>query len=416
MEKWSFGIDNDKLIELVLSGKKTATSSLYDKASLPVISEESIIIFDNEKEACVVRTKGYKIIRFGDVTEDMAFLEGEGDLSLRYWKKVHYEFFKSQDDKFNEDSKIIFEEFEVIKNLVQERLHLGEYIASKNLDLFESVITIKEINAGFNNTLFNVNDKYVIKVCTNKNKEDEFKVEYNFYKANLNNKFIPKLYKFDDSKKDIEYVYEILEKLDGNTLYYYWYKMEETERENTIKKLMDIIKEFHISTVDENDWKGKITSDIEKNIIRCKELFNCDDYNMILESIKKYDLYLNDNYFSLLHNDLHFDNIIYNNGDLKIIDFNDSIVAPIDFEFRQLYMCQEQPWKWANIEMDPLQKAEDYKYIWKYIKDNYEKLSSIKYLEERMIIYSIWNDSGHLIRFKTKELIDRIIDNSKKLL
>ena len=202
MKSWSFGVDNDKLIELVLMGKKTATTSNYDENELPIIGEESIIHFDNEKEACVVKTIDYKIMKFKEMTEDLASLEGEGDLSLDYWRKVHFDFFKSYNPDFNDDTLVVFEEFKVVRNLVNERLELGREIANKNLNFFKEIKSIKEINAGFNNTLFNINDKYIIKVCTNKELESTFKVEYNFYESNKNNKFIPKLYKYDDSKKD----------------------------------------------------------------------------------------------------------------------------------------------------------------------------------------------------------------------
>lgn len=120
MKNWSFGIDNDKLIKLVLEGKKTATTSLYDFDRIPVIGEESIIRLDNEKDACIVKTADYKIIKFNEMTEELAKLEGEGDLSLDYWKQVHLEFFKSVNPNFKEDDKIIFEIFKVTKNLVQE--------------------------------------------------------------------------------------------------------------------------------------------------------------------------------------------------------------------------------------------------------------------------------------------------------
>ena len=415
MKSWSFGVDNDKLIELVLMGKKTATTSNYDENELPIIGEESIIHFDNEKEACVVKTIDYKIMKFKEMTEDLASLEGEGDLSLDYWRKVHFDFFKSYNPDFNDDTLVVFEEFKVVRNLVNERLELGREIANKNLNFFKEIKSIKEINAGFNNTLFNINDKYIIKACTNKELESTFKVEYNFYESNKNNKFIPKLYKYDDSKKDVKYIYEIIEKLEGNTLYYYWYKMNENEREETIKKLMLIVKEFHSNKKESYDWLNKIKNDILNKINECKTLFSKEDYNMIINSINKYDNYLIDNRFALIHNDLHFDNIIYNNGVLKIIDFNDSIYAPIDFEFRQLYMCQEKPWKWANIEMDPYQKPDAYKNIWIYIKKYYKELNDIKYLEQRMIIYRIWHDADLLKRYHSKELINGIIDNSRKL-
>ena len=116
LEKWKFGIDNNELISLVLSGKKTATSSLYKSdMKLPVIGEESIICYDDGTEACIVKTLDYKIIKFNEMTEDYAKLEGEGDLSLNYWKNVHYDFFKSIDSTFNDENKIVFEIFEVVK-------------------------------------------------------------------------------------------------------------------------------------------------------------------------------------------------------------------------------------------------------------------------------------------------------------
>lgn len=115
MERWSFGINNDELVSLVLSGKKTATTFLYKDNEIPVIGDKSIICFDNGEKACIVKVIDYKIMKFKEVTEDYAKLEGEGNLTLGYWKKIHYEFFKSIDLSFDEESKIIFEIFEVIK-------------------------------------------------------------------------------------------------------------------------------------------------------------------------------------------------------------------------------------------------------------------------------------------------------------
>ena len=115
MKKWSFAINNDELVKLVLSGKKTATTSDYDKNNLPAIGEETILCYSNGIEACIVKTIGYKIMKFSEMTDDFVRLEGEGDLSLKYWKDIHYNLFKSYDSKFNKDSLIVFEIFKVTK-------------------------------------------------------------------------------------------------------------------------------------------------------------------------------------------------------------------------------------------------------------------------------------------------------------
>jgi len=113
MERWKFGINNKKLIELVLSNRKTATCWIYDgNNSMP--GEESILLNDNDVEVCKLRTLDVKILKFKDVTWDLAKLEGEYN-SLSEWKNSHFEFFKGINEKFNEDSLIEFEVFEIIE-------------------------------------------------------------------------------------------------------------------------------------------------------------------------------------------------------------------------------------------------------------------------------------------------------------
>lgn len=114
MEKWSFGIDNENLIDLVLSGKKTATSYLFNN-NLSKVGEKSVILHDDKTSACEIETVKLCVLKFCEMTQEKAMLEGEGDLSLEYWKKVHFDFFKSIKPNFSESDKIVFEIFKVIK-------------------------------------------------------------------------------------------------------------------------------------------------------------------------------------------------------------------------------------------------------------------------------------------------------------
>ena len=114
IERWKFGIDNDKLVNLVLQGKKKATTSLlsdYNKNSIPKIGDISIITYDDDTDACVIKNTNVIITEFKNITEELAYLEGEGDNSL----KIHKEYFKSIDSNFNDNTKVVFEIFEVIK-------------------------------------------------------------------------------------------------------------------------------------------------------------------------------------------------------------------------------------------------------------------------------------------------------------
>lgn len=113
LKTWHFGIDNDKLVHLVLSGKKRATTYIYD-GKVDEVGTKSILIYDNGKEACVTKTIKNVIVRFKDVDWNIAKLEGENN-NLYEWKKIHFNYFKSIDNNFSEETLVVIEIFEVVK-------------------------------------------------------------------------------------------------------------------------------------------------------------------------------------------------------------------------------------------------------------------------------------------------------------
>lgn len=113
IEKWKFAVDNERLIDLVLSEKKKATCSIYD-GIYDEVGSKSIITYNNDKNACLVETCDNIICKFKDVTWDIAKLEGEAD-SLDEWKKIHYDFFMSIDSSFNENTVVLIEVFKLVK-------------------------------------------------------------------------------------------------------------------------------------------------------------------------------------------------------------------------------------------------------------------------------------------------------------
>lgn len=415
LKTWHFGINNDRLVKLVLSGKKTATTYLYDEND-PLDDEKSVLVFDNEKKACVTKTKNIIITEFKNINEQLSNLEGEG--SFHEWKEAHISFFKSINPDFNENTKVVFEIFEVTRNLINERQEIAEKIAKANINIFGKIKSIQEINAGFNNSIFCVNDKYIVKVCGDKNKENLFDVEANFYNSNRGNESIPTLYLYDKTKNVVPYVYEIIEKVNGKSVYYHWYKMNELQKEELIRKLMKSLKSIHKKKyLPTCNWSDLIKKKVLNKFNEAIDMFNDEEKNIILESLKKYDEILSDNRFSLIHNDLHFDNVLIDeNQNIKLIDFNDSKIAPFDFDLRILYMSVHLPWKWANIEMDPLQKPKDYKYLFDYVKKYYPEVNSINYLEKRMLIYWVLNEFKLLPKYREEDSKDRILMICKKIL
>ena len=110
---------------------------------------------------------------------------------------------------------------------------------------------------------------------------------------------------------------------------------------------------------------------------------------IIYNAYLTFDNYLESSDFVLVHNDLHFDNIIYHNGKIKLIDFERSIFAPIDFELDIIYRMIRKPWKFANEEAEKFVKTEDYKNIMGYIEKYYPEIMNVQNLYKRLAIYDI---------------------------
>jgi len=108
---------------LVVQKVKQATSpslwwfEKYDER-FPEIGDLSIVTdWDNEPKA-VIKTTAVAIVKFKDVTDAYAFIEGEGDKSLAYWKKVHWDYYVNEMKAFgdypDEEMDVVCEYFETI--------------------------------------------------------------------------------------------------------------------------------------------------------------------------------------------------------------------------------------------------------------------------------------------------------------
>ena len=100
-EAWYFGDSSElaeELASLVLSGKKTATASLYweyeaEGEALPQAGGYSLITDYEGAPRAVIQTVEVRILSFDEVEADFAADEGEGDLSLDFWRQAHWRFF-----------------------------------------------------------------------------------------------------------------------------------------------------------------------------------------------------------------------------------------------------------------------------------------------------------------------------------
>ncbi len=123
---WKFcdgGIFADELAKLVLDGMKTATASTklaYELAEeeLPEVGTYSVILFDNDEAACIIRDVKVSVVPFDQVSAEHAYKEGEDDRSLEKWREVHRRAFTPDYEAaglaFDESGDCVLEEFEVV--------------------------------------------------------------------------------------------------------------------------------------------------------------------------------------------------------------------------------------------------------------------------------------------------------------
>lgn len=216
-------------------------------------------------------------------------------------------------------------------------------ILKQNTILFGSNPKVEKINVGFTNTIYNINDSFIVKICTNSNNEKEFQKEIDFYEKNEKNNLIPKLYYSSTEKKDIPYFYEIIEKVAGVSLYNVWHTFKEEQREEIIKQLCMAIKSIHSNTGKSYDWTKKVKNQFVTLYEKAKNfnIFSEEEQELLDDAYTKFGEYLVSSDFVLIHNDLHFDNIIFYDRKIKLIDFERSMYAPRDFELDILYRMIE---------------------------------------------------------------------------
>jgi uncharacterized protein YhfF len=122
---WAFGDSPrlaDELLDLVLGGTKTATTSAlweYTDAGepLPERGDLSIVLDGRGHPRALIRTTEVRIVRFADVDAEHAYQEGEDDRSLAAWVTAHERYFQrvaaAAGRTFDGDTEVVLERFEL---------------------------------------------------------------------------------------------------------------------------------------------------------------------------------------------------------------------------------------------------------------------------------------------------------------
>ena len=116
LERFSFaegGELADSLLALVLTGEKRATCWDAALGELTEVGRLMVACDSDGRPRAVLRTVKLVQSRFRDVTSEFAEKEGEGDLSLMWWRDAHERYFR-RNGNFSPEMMLWCEEFEVV--------------------------------------------------------------------------------------------------------------------------------------------------------------------------------------------------------------------------------------------------------------------------------------------------------------
>jgi len=115
---------SDRLLDLIPTGSKRATTSLvweydHEQESLPTVGGLELVTDFDDHPRFITRTVAVEVKPFNEVTAEFAFREGEGDRSLEYWRRVHWDFFSRVCEQIgqtpSETMPVVCLQFEVIQ-------------------------------------------------------------------------------------------------------------------------------------------------------------------------------------------------------------------------------------------------------------------------------------------------------------
>ena len=120
---WDNETDANQCAELVVNGIKKATAtSLWwfekNESKLPQTGDLSIVTDWYGNAMAIIKTTKVEQIPYNKITAKFAEIEGEGDKSLAYWKKVHKAYYtremKAYNKHFDERMIIVCEHFKSV--------------------------------------------------------------------------------------------------------------------------------------------------------------------------------------------------------------------------------------------------------------------------------------------------------------
>jgi len=265
---------------------------------------------------------------------------------------------------------------------------------------------IEKATSGFTNEVY-FTDSMVIKIASDEEKKKKLEKEIEIYKnIKLNN--IPK---YIASGQIDNYLYLIISKVKGKGLYSVWHTLNNVERESCVQQIATTLEEFNKQDamfLDEEykltDWEDFVIGKLKENKQGLEQLGI--DTRKLSDFIENNNLF-KENKYGLVYNDAHFDNFIFDNGTLSLIDFDRVVYAPLDYEMLIFKTMCDNPSKFASEEDEDIVFDEDFTQVYDWFKKYYKELFLTTNIVERVKVYQFNYLCGQALKMKNREIGDQ---------
>ena len=282
----------------------------------------------------------------------------------------------------------------------------------------------RKINVGFTNSVYAVDEKYILKVCDDADNEKPFSLEAKLYDRFKDELPVPQLLAFDVSKSVLPKMYLLYRLIEGENLYNVWHAYPDETRKAIIGQLCGMLR--HVAETDTESlteflkpvvsWKRVVLGRIKKYTAICAEAGTLTALQVpkIEQFCSEYGDCLDEQRIALVYWDAHFDNILVKDGKIVgLLDFERTELASIDFMLDIVKRMVEFPKKYMSEYAEQFAKDEDYAKLLDWYKDYYPELFDFKQLERRLDFYSLAHDLEDLENWPN---VQSLKDNVDKVL
>ncbi len=289
------------------------------------------------------------------------------------------------------------------------------------------VESVANIEIGFTNKVYLVNDAFILKVCEDESNEQKFEIEVffdNFFKDKIP---VPKIRVFDKSKSIYGKFFMIYPKIDGDNLYAKWHLLNNNQRKIIIKQLCDILKVINKSPFDQflqkfdvtfsDNWHDKILNQIQNSLkkIEKKKLLSSEFIKIIKKFVDDNHNVLKEQKLALVYWDAHFDNLLVQETKIVgILDFERTEVSSIDFVLDIVKRMVEYPKKYMSEKFEKFAKKKDYAHLLDWFQEFYPELFEFKNLDKRLDLYAVEHDLDTLIWYPNSREVKQMIAKTVK--